>query len=218
MAPPEGGAAQLGGSADRRVLEEALAWCDGALVGAETIRRHGTTCLIHGSELLADRRRQGRPDQPAALVASRSGDLSPGLAFWQQPLQRWWLAAAPTHPPTSAPPAGFDQQLVIPSWEALRPALAAAGFGRVVLLGGADLVSQLLQADALDELQLTLTPRVLGGPHSWCRPEARVDPSRWQLHEQRCLYDGELLLRYRRIPCRPRQTIGDAKSWSLPKG
>ena len=32
LAPPEGGAAQLGGRGDRRVLEEALAWADGCLV------------------------------------------------------------------------------------------------------------------------------------------------------------------------------------------
>ena len=37
LAPAEGGAAQLGGSGDRRVLEEALAWADGCLIGAETL-------------------------------------------------------------------------------------------------------------------------------------------------------------------------------------
>ena len=40
LAPPSGGAAQLGGSGDRRVLEEALAWSDAALLGAGTLRAH----------------------------------------------------------------------------------------------------------------------------------------------------------------------------------
>ena len=46
LAPAQGGAAQLGGPGDRRVLEEVLAWADGCLIGARTLRVHGTTCLI----------------------------------------------------------------------------------------------------------------------------------------------------------------------------
>ena len=55
LAPAGGGPAQLGGTGDRRVLEEALAWADGCLIGAETLRLHGSTCIIHGADLLADR-------------------------------------------------------------------------------------------------------------------------------------------------------------------
>jgi len=91
LAPPEGGAAQIGGRGDRRVLEEALAWADAALLGAETLRRHGSTCLIHAPDLLAQRRQQGRSDQPVALVASRSGHIPAGLPFFAQPLERWLL-------------------------------------------------------------------------------------------------------------------------------
>ena len=36
LAPPSGGAAQLGGAGDRRVLEQALAWSDAVLIGAGT--------------------------------------------------------------------------------------------------------------------------------------------------------------------------------------
>jgi 5-amino-6-(5-phosphoribosylamino)uracil reductase len=89
LAPPDGGAAQLGGAGDRRVLEEALAWADGCLIGAETLRRHGSTCLIHAPDLLAQRAAAGRSDQPVALVVTRTGPISAELPFWQQPLQRW---------------------------------------------------------------------------------------------------------------------------------
>ncbi|MCH1545666.1 MAG: dihydrofolate reductase family protein, partial [Synechococcus sp. MOX_bin32] len=40
LAPPEGGAAQLGGEGDRRALEQALAWGDACLIGARTLRAH----------------------------------------------------------------------------------------------------------------------------------------------------------------------------------
>ena len=201
LAPPQGGAAQLGGAGDRRVLEEALAWADGVLIGAETLRRHGTTCLIHAADLLAQRRAQGRCDQPHALVLSRSGQLPPQLPFWTQPLQRWWLAPRDGSAAAAVSASvGFDRQLAFGSWRGLRRQLADEGLGRLLLLGGADLASQLLAAELVDELQLTLCPMLLGGSHTWCIPTVALDPGRWQLVEQRRLVGDELLLRYRREP------------------
>lgn len=206
LAPPQGGAAQLGGDGDRRVLEEALAWADGVLVGAETLRRHGTTCLIHGEDLLAERRRRGCGEQPLALVLSRTGHLPETLPFWRQPLRRWWLRpardAAPHRPAPEAGP-GFERQLSFSDWCQLRRRLAAEGLTRLVLLGGANLASQLLAADQVDELQLTVCPLLLAGPHTWCLPGSSLSPQRWQLQEFRPLAGDELLLRYRRAAAPP---------------
>ena len=44
---------------------------------------------------------------------------------------------------------------------------ALAGVERLVLLGGAQLIADLFQTDAVDELQLTLVPQLLGGDHCW---------------------------------------------------
>jgi 5-amino-6-(5-phosphoribosylamino)uracil reductase len=203
LAPPDGGAAKFGGPGDRRVLEEALAWADGALVGAETLRRHGSTCLIHQPDLLAHRRCQGRPDQPHALVLSRSGVLPPQLPFWRQPLQRWWLR--PHGLDAEQAGEGFDRQLPFASWQDLRQQLAKLGLARLVLLGGADLASQWLAAGMVDELQLTLCPLLLGGAHIWCSAGGAglglglgLDRWRWRLLEHRLLGGEELLLRYGR--------------------
>ncbi len=201
LAPPGGGAAQFGGAGDRRVLEEALAWADGALLGAETLRRHGTTCLIRAGDLLARRRGQGRPDQPTALVLSRGGLLPERLPFWHQPLQRWWLrpAGPPPQEAVAVSAPRFDRVLSFGDWAELLAGLAAAGLERLVLLGGADLASQLVAADLVDELQLTICPILLGGEHLWCLDGFRPAPGRWQLLEQRALAEGELLVRYRRL-------------------
>ena len=198
LAPPDGGAAQLGGPGDRRVLEEALAWADAALVGAETLRRHGSTCLIRQPDLLDQRRRQGRGGQPHALVLSRTGALPAAMSFWKQPLQRWWLRPREAgSSPTAAP---FDRQLPFDSLLELRQQLADLGLSRLVLLGGADLASQWLAAGLVDELQLTICPLLLGGAHSWCAadPGLGLDRRRWRLLEQRPLEGDELLLRYGR--------------------
>ena len=58
LAPPVGGAAQLGGSGDRLVLEEALAWADVAVVGADVGRVDACISLIAiclGTHLVVER-------------------------------------------------------------------------------------------------------------------------------------------------------------------
>ncbi|WP_254940736.1 dihydrofolate reductase family protein [Cyanobium sp. Morenito 9A2] len=192
LAPPEGGAAQLGGAGDRMALEQALAWADGALIGAQTLRLHGSTCLIRRPELLAERRQAGRSDQPVALVVSRSGTVEPSLAFFAQPLERWLLG------PGTAPAEGFDRLLVLRPWQELLEQLANQGLKRLVLLGGARLASSLLQEGLVDEVQLTFCPQLLGGAHSWLPPGVALPRDSWELHEHRSLGEGELLLRYRR--------------------
>ncbi len=204
LAPPAGGAAQLGGPGDRRALEEALAWADGALVGAQTLRLHGSTCLIHAPDLLESRRLRGLDPQPLALAVSRSGQLPAELPFFRQPLQRWLLGPggegggdrdAPATPP------GFARQLAFDDWRALLSELARLGLGRLLLLGGAQLAASLLAEDLVEELQLTVCPMVLGGNHTWLPSGCTVPPGGpWHLIESRGLGDGELLLRYRRGP------------------
>ena len=200
LAPPAGGAAQLGGAGDRRALEEALVWADACLIGAQTLRLHGSTCLIRQPELVAQRQAAGRPAQPLAIVVSRSGRFAPDLPFWTQPLERWLLQAQGPEP---APPLqpGFSRLLRWSTWpEALAP-LAAAGIQRLVVLGGAQLAASLLAADCLDALQLTVCPLLLGGPHHWL-PWAGLPPQGqgWRLEQCRPLGGEEVLLLYRRTP------------------
>ena len=194
LAPPTGGPAQIGGSGDRRVLEEALAWADGCLIGARTLRLHGSTCLIRQPDLVELRSRQGRPPQPTAVAVSRSGQWDPQLHFFSQPLQRWLLG-----PELKEPPVGFALALPLVDWHQALAALAAQGLQRLVLLGGAVLAGELLQQRLVDELQLTLCPQLLGGPHSWLPASVVVEPGLWALQEQRPLEGEELLLRYRRL-------------------
>jgi 5-amino-6-(5-phosphoribosylamino)uracil reductase len=198
LAPASGGAAQLGGAGDRRVLEEALAWADACLIGGHTLRLHGTTCQIRAADLLQQRHQQGRPPQPMALVVSRGSSFDRGLRFFQQPLRRG-LLAPPAALVGDAAPAGFDAAWPLTSWPATLMALAAAGLHRLVVLGGAQLAASLLEQDLVQELQLTLCPQLLGGPHGWLPADAVLQPSSWSLQEQRQLEGEELLLRYGRF-------------------
>ena len=198
LAPPEGGAAQLGGDGDRYVLEQALVWADACLIGAGTLRAHQSTCLIWDPQLQQSRVVEGRPPQPAAVVVSHQTDFPQHWRFFQQPLRRWLLAP-------SAPVQGFDHWVPLAqTWKDRLQALASLGAQRLVLLGGAGLVADMLRADVVDELQLTLVPALLGGEHSWVPAEQRLMPAAlarqgaWVFEGTESLGGEEVLVRYRR--------------------
>jgi len=206
LAPPHGGAYQLGGIGDRKALEESLAWCDACLVGAGTLRAHRSTCLIHNQWLLEERKASSRSLQPAAVVVSSSSLPSFPLdwPFFKQPLERWLL-----HPSESsgcnAKAHGFHhEQTMSPTWRETLLALNAHGFHKIVLLGGASLTSSLLMADVVDELQLTFSPRVLGGQYTWvplsedCLPSILADSDAWTLENVESVSGNELVVRYSR--------------------
>ena len=196
LAPPQGGAAQLGSSADRRVLEECLTWADACLVGAGTLRTHGSTCLIHGEDLLRQRQHQQRSCQPHLLVVSRHARLDGALPVFQQPLEHWWLA--PEQEQVDRVPPWFRGVIPLPHWQALPQAMACKGWQRLVVLGGARLATTLVAHDLLHELHLTLCPQLLGGGHVWLQDGTVVPPNLWRPVESRPLGSGEWLYRWRR--------------------
>ena len=198
LAPARGGAAQLGGTGDRQALDQALAWADACLIGAGTLRAHRSTCLLRDPQLLDQRIAEQRSPQPIAVVVSHRSAFPQDWLFFQQPLQRWLLA-----PETAF--EGFDQWLPLQnSWPQRLAALRQVGIQRLVLLGGAQLAADLFEVDAVDELQLTLSPRLLGGVHSWIPPQTMAlpeplqQPDAWCLQAAEPLQGDELLLRYRR--------------------
>ena len=206
LAFPGGGPAQLGGAGDRQVLEQALAWADGCLMGAGTLRAHHCTCLIRESGLLEERAKAQRSPQPTACVVSRSATptFPEEWPFFQQPLERWLLHGEEASAP-SAMPVGFSQCLAMgTTWQETLALLAAQGMQRLVLLGGASLAASCLRDDAVDDLQLTLTPRVVGGEHSWVPfdaaglPPALASSDAWILQGAERLQEDELVVRYQR--------------------
>ena len=197
LAPSGGGAAQLGGSGDRRVLEEALAWSDAVLIGAGTLRAHRSSCLIRDRDLLNQRQVEGRSPQPAALVVSRDAGFPLEWPFFQQPFERHLLSAG-----NGAVPGFKSSFRLASSWGETLKQLVSKGWVRLTLLGGAVLTHSLLAQDAVDELQLTLCPRILGGSFHWLLqsdtplPPPLASSQAWTLMDARSLGDNELLVHY----------------------
>jgi len=140
------------------------------------------------------------------VVVSRQQWYSAEMPFFQQPIERWLLSPyrlSAEELKNPFPPVGYERQVIIDhDWAQSLNRLAEQGLSRLVLLGGAQLASSLLQADVVDELQLTLTPKLLGGMHTWVPyqsgglPEGLGEGEAWQCQEVEILDGHEILLRY----------------------
>ncbi|MDE3723819.1 pyrimidine reductase family protein [Nocardiopsis sp. N85] len=162
---PSGRSRDLSSSADRRVMGVLRGLCDVVLVGAHTARVEGYGPVKARTSWAA--LRAGRPSTPPVAVVSRTLDLPERL-----------LAEAPGHARTivfttaGAPAdrrahAARHADLVVVEGESVTPAhvvnaLAGRGLHRILTEGGPHLLAEFTAAGLLDELCLTLSPRLLG--------------------------------------------------------
>ena len=97
-----------------------------------------------------------------------------------------------------------DTVLVAQSLKETIVNLSEKGLSRIALLGGAKLVGSFLREDLINELQLTLTPKLLGGPYTWVPhnvdnlPLKLASLNAWQIKKIERIEDNELILQYTR--------------------
>ncbi|MCF2971574.1 dihydrofolate reductase family protein [Synechococcus sp. Nb3U1] len=191
----------FGSREDYRHLETQAAQQQALIMGAATLRAYGTSLRLRDPELLRQRVVQGLPPQPLTIICSASGELSPDLPFFRQPLTRW-LWTTPSGAGAWPRGSGFEEVWVAPDWDlpARLLRLKTLGFDRVGVLGGGRLLGAFLQAQALDELWVTLAPVLLSGyPDPPASIEGwQVEGSPPQLELLECRQGSvELFLRYR---------------------
>jgi len=207
IAYPNGGETHLGKSGDRLVLDESLAWADGILMGGQTLRDHQSICIIKNKSLIKKRISEGKHEQPIALLASNQNSFPVNWLFFNQPLKRWILQNQDRENELIMP-TGFDKKINLKiTWRDSLKELKHKGIEKIVLLGGANLISAFLLEDIIDELQITITPHLLGGDYCWVSSKLKSlntimnKKNNWILKENKEIGNNELLIRYFRNNC-----------------
>lgn len=159
----------LSDEADKRVFEVLRRLCDVVVVGAGTVRIEGYGGMRVSEESERVREQRGLSPQPVLAIVSGALDLDPAADVF---------ADAPVRPLVftgRAAPADRAQALaevadvlvcessddVDTAW--MLEALAERGLRRVHCEGGPHLLGQMVEDGAVDELCLTLSPRLEGG-------------------------------------------------------
>jgi riboflavin biosynthesis pyrimidine reductase len=158
----DGRSAPLSSPADRELFHALRAEADAVMVGARTanIERYGP--IIRDGEVRERRLAERLAAQPLALIASRTLDLDPALPLLADPASHVVLIGA-SQGELGASAATVDY---------IRSDSLAAGLvelrerftvSLVVCEGGPALAAALLREQALDELFLARSPKLVGG-------------------------------------------------------
>ena len=159
----EGKTRKLGAEADRLLFHHLRTQADALMVGAGTIRTERYGRAVKSPELRAKREEEGlHPDLLTVIVSGRL-NLPPDLPVLQDPESRVIIATGADHE-LDGTRAQIDYLRTGDDLPLLLARLRAERAVRSVLCeGGPTLNSYLFAAGAVDELFLSLSPKLVGG-------------------------------------------------------
>ncbi|MDM7853512.1 dihydrofolate reductase family protein [Cellulomonas alba] len=179
----------INGSADWRVFRVLRALADVVLIGAGTARDERYSALEVPAGLEAVRARLGRAERIELAIVSASGAVPPDLLDAERPPIVITTFASPSLDALRER-IGSERVIVAPGATpeqvdlgvALRT-LGTRGLQHVLAEGGPRLLAELVAADLVDELCLTWSPRLVGGPaprilndERWLEPARETRP------------------------------------------
>ncbi len=184
--------------ADRRHMDFLRHGVDAILLGAATLRANDYPLQLRCPVAQALRRSHGLPAGIACVLVSRGQALMPTARFFAQPQAPFLAVATPAGAPDLALPAEHWRcsapDAADVDWRILLGRLAARGVHRLLVEAGGNVVGQLLDGGHVDDLHLTLCPRLLGPGPSLSAGSQRPGPT---MRLRTCVErDGEIFLHY----------------------
>jgi riboflavin-specific deaminase-like protein len=156
----------IGDEGDRQVFHGLRERVDAVMAGTRTLRTERYGRIARDPERRRRRVQRGLPPEPLAVVVTRSGDVPTDIPLFGEPEARV-VVFTPTDLDTSGRAAHIDVVRLDPGELTLTTALRrlASDFGVRMLLceGGPTVFGGLLREDLVDELFLTIAPKLAGG-------------------------------------------------------
>jgi 5-amino-6-(5-phosphoribosylamino)uracil reductase len=163
----------LSGPADLDRVDEERAGCDAIVVGANTIRKDDPRLLIRDPRRGARRLARGLPAHPVRVTLTATGDLDPGSRFFAPGAPRLVYCATPALNTARARISGAriegDSAVFINagnplSLDFMLQDLTERGIRRVMVEGGARVLSDFLADGLADEFQHAVAPFFIADP------------------------------------------------------
>ncbi|MFI7544273.1 pyrimidine reductase family protein [Actinoplanes sp. NPDC049599] len=196
----DGKSGGLGGPGDKLIFDSLRMVCDALVVAAGTVRSENYDALRLTAPARAWRRAHGLPEFPLMVIVSGSLDLDPEqLVFADAPIRPLVVTHAAAPAGRRAALAGVAEIITVGDTTvdlaAAVRALHDRGATQLLCEGGPRLFGALIAADLVDELCLTLSPRLVGG--SAGRIATGPDGPPREMSLAGLLADGDMLfLRY----------------------
>ncbi|HJP82022.1 MAG TPA: RibD family protein [Fimbriimonadaceae bacterium] len=180
--------AGLGSKVDQELMDKIEAAADCVLLGAQTLRATS---------------RNWNPKAPIRVAVTKSGKVPFDAKFFSAPEAQAYLACAAkskVDPPESVQVIRAGKEEVDPQW-LVRYLRSEIGVKNLHILGGSEINALFLEKDLVDELFLTLAPKVKLGrelpTYAGGHPLPKSSLQNYDLIEHHAV-ESEIFLRYRR--------------------
>lgn len=153
---------------DKHRLLEIRATCDAVLAGVKTIATDHMTMGLPNEALRAAREAKNLPGYPTRVLLSASGRIDPGLKVFSRDFSPIVVFSTTRMPQRvrevlAGKATLYLDEGAIDLAAMLRTLRRKHGVKRLVCEGGARIFRALLEAELVDELHVTICPRVFGG-------------------------------------------------------
>ena len=197
IAFPQGGESHLGSEYDKKLLNQSLTKVDATLFGSGTLKAHQSTFLIRKKHFLKNKQ-EILVNQPISIIAGNSKNFSKNWRYFNQPVRRWLISSDRNIKDSTF---NFDKIIFYKkSWLNTLNILKEEGIKRIALLGGAKLIESFFKEDLIDEIKITICPKVIGGQYTWIPFKEKNEifnfDNRWKIKMTKVLKTSEVFIHY----------------------
>ena len=193
---PNNKSAHIGSSEDKKILNKAISKVDATIFGSGTLKIHQSTFLL--KKFLNKKQFITKDSQPISIIAGNPNNFKKEWVYFNQPIKRWLINSKPQQISTDL---NFDKEFFYTnSWLQTLSNLQKEGVQKIALLGGAKLIHSFMMEDLIDEIKITIAPKIIGSKSIWLpfkKNEKILDCKKeWIIKSLKQLKTNEIFIHY----------------------
>ncbi len=188
--------AHIGSFEDKKILSNAISKVDATIFGSGTLIVHQSTFLV--KKFINKTNFIIKDTQPISIVAGNPNNFKKEWLYFNQPIKRWLINSEPQKISRNL---NFDKEFFFKnSWLKTLSYLKKEGIKKIALLGGAKLIHSFMMEDLIDEIKITIAPKIIGGKYIWLpykKNEKILDLKKeWLIKSFKKLKTNEIFIHY----------------------
>ena len=153
----------IGSFEDKKILNNAISKVDATIFGSGTLKVHQSTFLI--KKFIDKTKFIIKKSQPISIIAGNPNNFQKEWIYFKQPIKRWLINSKPQQISKNF---NFDKEFFYKnSWLQTLANIKNEGIEKIALLGGAKLIHSFMMEDLIDEIKITIVPKIIGGKYMW---------------------------------------------------
>ncbi len=188
----------IGSFEDKKMLNNAISKVDATIFGSGTLRVHQSTFLL--KKFIDQTKFIIKDSQPISIIAGNPSTFEKEWVYFNQPIKRWLINSKPQQISKNF---NFDKEFFYKdSWLQTLANLKKEGIKKIALLGGAKLIHSFMIEDLIDEIKITIVPKIIGGKYIWLpykTNERFLDfKNEWIIKSCKQLKTNEIFIHYKK--------------------